>query len=153
MIVSDDDFFIFYQNFLATLVTEGDGDVMFTTNYFSENEEEGVWHEKVLAALIRLGVSGLIYCGEVESEFRFYLKRMFLNRDEDTWFAHFFIPTEAGVELAEKFLIYFNEENRLRVITNICEEFREELERIFDGHGVGFDVDLPYDRLLSLDSE
>ena len=58
-----------------------------------------------------------------------------------------------GEHLARNFLIYLNEENRPQVINNTCEEFRKELGRIFDEHGVGFDVDLSYDKLLSLDSE
>ncbi|WP_249103255.1 hypothetical protein [Parasaccharibacter sp. TMW2.1882] len=52
-----------------------------------------------------------------------------------------------------KYLISLDEENDPQVINNICEEFCKDLERIFDEHGVGFDVDLPYDNLLSLDSK
>ncbi len=153
MSISDADFFAFYQNFLAVIVAEGDGDMPFTANYFGVNVVEEVWYGKAMAALTRLGISGLIYHGEVGSDIRTVLKEMFLYRNEETWLSCYFIPTVAGEKLAKKFLISFDKKNRPQVINNICEKFREELGRIFDEHGVGFDMDLPYDKLLSLDSE
>lgn len=78
---------------------------------------------------------------------------MFLDKSEENWLNFYFIPTVLGKGLAVKYLIYLDEENDQQVINNICEEFRKDLERIFDEHGVGFDVDLPYGNLLSLDSK
>lgn len=78
---------------------------------------------------------------------------MFLDKSEENWLNCYFIPTVLGKGLAVKYLISLDEENDPQVINNICEEFRKDLERIFDEHGVGFDVDLPYDNLLSLDSK
>ena len=34
MSISDADFFTFYQNFLAVIVAEGDGDMPFTAGFF-----------------------------------------------------------------------------------------------------------------------
>ena len=76
---------------------------------------------------------------------------MFLDKSEENWLNCYFIPTVLGKSLAMKYLVYFNKENKPQVINNICEEFRKDLERIFDEYGVGFDVELPYDKLLSLD--
>lgn len=152
MSISDDDFLKFYQFFLEDIVVDGDGDIFFM-NYYVRDMDEDELYEKAIAALTRLGVSGLIYRRNTEYDIRSFLKYMFLNRDEEIWLDCFFIPNETSVRLVKKYLIYFNEENHLKVVTDVCEEFRAELRRIFDEHGVGFDVDLPYDKLLSLDSE
>lgn len=150
--ISDDDFLNFYQFFLEDIVVDGDGDIFFM-NYYVRDMDEDELYEKAIAALTRLGVSGLIYRRNTEYDIRSFLKYMFLNRNEEIWLDCFFIPNETSVKLVEKYLIYFDEENHLKVVTDICEEFRAELRRIFDEHGVGFDVDLLYDELLSLDSE
>lgn len=153
MSISNGDFFLFYQRFLALVVAEGECDMHFAANYFCSDDEDDIWYEKAIAALTRLGISGLICCDEIEYDVRPFLKNLFLNRNDNTWIYRFFIPTKTAEKLAVRFLIYCDEENRPRILTVICEEFRKELGRIFDEHGVGFDVDLPYEKLLSLDSK
>lgn len=159
MSVSNDDFLKLYQYFLTRVVIDGDGDIFFMNYYWYDMDEDELY-EKAMAALTRFGASGLVYrrilgrnvkCN-IDYDIMNFLKYMFLNKDERIWMDCFFVPTESAVKLVEKFLIYFDEENHLKSVTDICEEFREELGRIFDEHGVGFDVDLPYDKLLSLDS-
>ena len=118
---------------------------------FGADVVEEIWFEKAMAALTRLGFSGLIYYRRDGFDIRIILKKMFLDKSEENWLNCYFIPTVLGKGLAVKYLIYLDEENDPQVINNICEEFRKDLERIFDEHGVGFDVDLPYDKLLSLD--
>lgn len=155
MTISDDDFFLFYQNFLALVVAEEDCaiDMHFAASFFCSKDDDDVWYEKAVAALTRLGISGLICHDKFEHDIRPLLKYMFLNREDNIWLACYFNPTEAGVRLAKKLLIYFNEENRPRIITDLCEEFREELGRIFEEYGVGFDVELPYGELLSIKND
>ncbi|WP_181005172.1 hypothetical protein [Parasaccharibacter apium] len=46
MNVSDADFFTFYQNFLAVIVAEGDGDMPFTVDLFGADVVEEIWFEK-----------------------------------------------------------------------------------------------------------
>ena len=159
MSVSDDVFLRFYQKFLESIVIDGDGDIFFT-NYYSYDMDEDELYEKAIAALTRFGASGLIYrrvlgrnieCS-IDYDIMNFLKYMFLNKNERIWMDCFFVPTESAVNMVEKFLISFDEENRLKVLADVCEEFRKELGRIFDEHGVGFDVELSYDNLLSLDS-
>lgn len=152
MNISDNDFLKFYQFFLERIVVDGDGDIFFM-NYYVYDMDADALYEKAIAALTRFGVSGLINQCSTECDIRSFLKYMFLNRDEEIWLDCFFIPNETSVKLVEKYLISFDEENHLKVVSDICEEFRAELRRIFDEHGVGFDVDLPYDELLSLDSD
>lgn len=47
----------------------------------------------------------------------------------------------------------FNLEDEGELHSRLLPGFREELGRIFEEHGVGLDIDLPYDKLFSLESD
>lgn len=49
----------------------------FTANYFGVNVVEEVWYEKAMAALVRLGLSGVIYYHNVGFDIRIILKKCF----------------------------------------------------------------------------
>ena len=138
---------------MAVIVAEGDGDMPFTADLFGADVTDEIWFEKAMAALNRLGFSGLIYYREVGFDIRIVLRKLFLHIHERNWLNYYFIPTVLGEILAMKYLVYFDERNKPQVINNIDEDFRKDLERIFDEHGVGFDVDLSYEKLLSLDGK
>lgn len=148
MPVSDVDFLRFYQEPMSMLSAEGDSHIHFIAGYPNENEERE-WYEKAMAALTRLGVSGLIYCYDIEDDIVPTLNLMFHKRNEDVWPSCIFNPTESGMRLAEKFHLDTDKDSARRVIFG----FRQELGHIFDKHGVGFGVDLPYDKLLSIGSD
>lgn len=149
MSISDSDFVNFYQKPIATLSADGDDHMYFMVGYPEEGKMEE-WYEKAIAALTRLGVSGLICCYDVEGDIAIALEDMFCNRRDNIWYRYLFNLTEFGTEVARKFHLDTDEENYWRVA---FPDFREELERIFDEHGVGLDTDLPYAKLLSLDSD
>lgn len=53
------------------------------------------------------------------------------------------------MRLAKKFHFDTDKDSARRVILG----FRQELGHIFDEHGVGFNVDLPYEKLFSIESD
>lgn len=147
MSVPDVDFIKFYQDPMTYLVSGGNSCMPFLASY-RYGKEEKEWYEKVIGALTRLGLSGLIYCWDVGEDIRPTLEDMFHNRNEDIWRSYIFNPTEFGVKLVKKF--HLEDQDHCK---GVVWGFRKELGRIFDESDVGFDVDLPYNKLLSLGSE
>lgn len=145
MTISDDDFMHFYQYPISMLVIEGDSH-MYGMAGGPEGGDE--WYEKAIAALTRIGLSGLMYCWE-EGDLTPALRDMFIDRSDDNWGSYIFNPTEACMELGRK----FNLEDEGELHSRLLLGFREELGRIFEEHGVGLDIDLPYDKLFSLESD
>lgn len=147
MNISDADFVRFYQGPLSSLAVEPDSSIEFLVGPLQKGEGEE-WYKKSIAALTRLGMSGLISCYGPEDDIRLALREMYQGREDRMWVGCLFSATDSGEELAKKFLLD-DEVPYQRVVPG----FREELGRIFDEHGVGFGVDLPYDKLFSLKSD
>ncbi len=147
MSISDADFIRFYQEPLISLSIDPDSTIQFLVG-FPQKGEEKVWYEQAIAALTRLGMSGLISCYDAEDDIRFVLRIMFSRREEDTWLNWLFSATDFGEELAKKF--YWDDEVPYQ---RVVPGFREELGRIFDEHGVGLDIDLPYDELFMVEGD
>lgn len=157
MSVTDIEFAWFYQDCIGYLLEGEDSSMPFMGGRHVSyrvgcTEEE--WYEKAIAALTRLGISGLICCRcdqDNVHDIRVVLRELFLDRSSMTWDGCYFELTESGEKLAKEF--HLEEEDEESLLSRVLPGFREELGRIFDGHGVGFDVDLPYDKLLSLKSD
>ncbi|MBA5726378.1 hypothetical protein [Bombella favorum] len=147
MNISDAEFINFYQESLGILAVEPDNSVKVLFGLPGVGEEEE-WYKKSIAALTRLGMSGLISCYGPEDDIRLAVREMYRSREDRMWLGCLFSATDSGEELARKFRLD-DEEPYQRVVPG----FREELGRIFDEHGVGFGVDLPYDKLFSLKSD
>lgn len=99
-----------------------------------------------MTALTRLGVSGLIYCYDIEDDIVPTLNLISHKRSEYVWLGCIFNPTESGMRLVNKFHLDTDKDSARGMIFG----FRQELGDIFDEDGVGFDVDLPYDKLFSI---
>ena len=152
MTISDDEFIWFYQGCIMDLLIGGDYSMPSVGGLHASYRigcTEKEWYEKAMAFLTRMGISGVIHFWHTRDDIRIVLKELFLDRSRMTWDGYYFELTEYGEKLAKKFR--FDEEEDVE--TRVFPDYREELERILNEHGVGFDVDLPYDKLLSLDGE
>lgn len=136
MTISDDDFIHFYQNALLFLWREGPEYILWIAGW-PDNEQDITWYNKTLAAIARMDFSGLITSTVDTKDVMNILTK---TTDEDIWMQYNFELTDFGKELAEQFGIPEATEE----IKHAIPGFRETLSRIFDEHGVGFDVELPY---------
>lgn len=148
---SDRDFIDFYQDMLVELAYEGGSDAFEIMGIPSldgtiaskkyPNISESIWYPKIVAALTRFTLSGLVAFDEPAEEI---LPRLASTKDMDIWFRYNFHLTQTGEKLIEQFKLPKTFEEFRQVIPGL----REALSHIFDAHGVGFDQELPYQMRL-----
>lgn len=151
MTLSDAEFVSQYQHPLAILHA-GDEE----TPYFLIGNDSAFytlpWYPKALDAITRLVQTGLIQFAGGGNEKNFsilctsptaleYRLAAQNSRPDEVyigdWDCVLFAATSAGNAMAEKYGLRAD-------FSKIVPGFREELTRIFDEHGVGFDAELPY---------
>lgn len=136
MSLSDEDFINFYQDTLRYL-WEVESDYVLWLTGSPKGRHDVNWYNKSLDALTRMELSNLITS---ENNSHDMLTRLANTTDIDIWIQYIFDLTSAGRDFMQQFEIADDLDENPRLIPG----FREALIRIFDEHGVGFDVELPY---------
>lgn len=147
-ILSDAELVQFYQYPLEWLGIEG-GDPIYHLIPESDDGYTPDWYCKAMAAIYRMSRSGMLWFGDrVNAES--CLNKLFessqtvkppydVNFLVDGWVGTLLESTAAGKTFIRAFNIDPDD-----TTPPLAPGFREALSRIFDEHGVGFDVELPY---------